>query len=338
MAETQKCDEKRPPPSRLEEPRMCRKIISRTHQQGLPAKYLNPERTTAFKRSKLAQSGSIAKSVRRTEPLYELDRNSYSPPSVKLDVKSGIKSDCKPDLVVKFDEDLKQVGRPTFADIIDDWASFSSFSAASQGHSQPTTLWNDSRSLQSCSDPDRFAHAAKPDDVASTAPIDRSIPCRIHTSTVSDQLMIPKKTSGRKANHLSVVEKLRLTQYIHPRGREREENRVERIEARRPWHRLTAPTPEDPFDPEEGIRRSCNPNREMGNGIPGFTRYSRKRSRQETLMIEMYQRRRRLRISSYMRHFEDYVIARLNYIEEYRRMNDSRPLEDSPPRTWAMEV
>ena len=49
-----------------------------------------------------------------------------------------------------------------------------------------------------------------------------------------------------------------------------------------------------------------------------------------TLLKEMYQERRRLRISTYMHQFDDYAIVRRNYSQTYRRMHDSRPLAAFP--------
>lgn len=122
----------------------------------------------------------------------------------------------------KFDESLTQVEIPAFADIIGDWKSVDSLPDVSHGCSQPTTIWGDARSLQSCSQPERFLPAAKPDDdVVSTVPIDRSLPCHQHVSSSTDRQISPKKARNRNANHLSAVEQLQLTQYIHPRDRVR---------------------------------------------------------------------------------------------------------------------
>ena len=129
----------------------------------------------------------------------------------------------------------------------------SSFSDVPHGRSQPTTMWGDVRSLQFCPHPYRFAHAVKPDAVVSAAPIDRPIPWHQPASSSSGRQISAKRTISRKAKHLSAAEQLQLAQNIHPRDRVRGENRDERIEARKLWHRLSAPTPEDPLDPEEGF-------------------------------------------------------------------------------------
>ena len=49
-----------------------------------------------------------------------------------------------------------------------------------------------------------------------------------------------------------------------------------------------------------------------------------------TLMAEMYQKRRKLQRSDYMRRFQDYVSARAEYVQKYRRLRDSRPLAATP--------
>ena len=134
--------------------------------------------------------------------MSDMDRNSYSPTSIKREVKSDINQECKPDMCVKFESNLAQVKSPTFTYIIDDWASFASFPDASRGSSQPTTIWDDVRSLQSCPQSDRLISSVKHTDVLHTVPVDRSIPRHQPLSSPGDHLVAPTKSKNRKAKHI----------------------------------------------------------------------------------------------------------------------------------------
>ena len=80
-------------------------------------------------------------------------------------------------------------------------------------------------------------------------------------------------------------------------------NRDERLEARKLWHRLPDPTPDDPFGPEEGVTEAVIRTAKWGKEFLDLADMEGNGVAMATLMKEVYQKRRRLRISTYMRHF-----------------------------------
>ena len=170
-------------------------------------------------------------------------------------------------------------------------------------------------------------------DIKHTGVMDQSIRRRqLSPLTMCDEVT-PTKPKSRKEKPLSVEEQPRSTQHIHPRGRIREAHRVERLGARKLRRRLDFPTPDGPFDPEEGFSESVVRIAKWGKRFLNLAYLVGGGGEKETLTNETYQKRRRLRSSNYMRRFQEYLKSHGAYVQKYRRIRDSGPTADTP---WAV--
>ena len=322
------------PPFRLEGPRIYREIRPRsprdisTNPECLPTTVAkgNSKNATEVAMQKVEMCKPSAKSECKSDPIADWGRNSSNPASIKQEAESDTKSECETALRIKVESSLPKVTRNSFADIVDEWKSFTSFSDVPHGFPHPTTLWGDVRSFQSCSQSDRSRLAVDHNGVFPTAPIDLSIPCHQPMTSPNDQLCVPKKSNSRKAKHLSVEGQLQHTQNIHPRDRIRVVNRAERLEASKLWHRLSAPKPDGPLVPEEGFADAAILTAKWGMKLLNLADMVGSGVDKSTRMKKMYRKRRRLRRSNYMQQFGEYMIDRMSYIQTYRRMRGSRPL------------
>ena len=158
---------------------------------------------------------------------------------------------------------------------------------------------------------------------------DLLIPC--HQVNNAPKPDVDNKSSGSEAKkpiRLSVEEKLRLTHGIHPRERIGEDNRAERLAARQLWNRLISPTPDDPFDHEEGFTDSVFRIAKWGTSFLDMADKTGNGIAKTKPISEMYQKRRNMQRSGYMRHFQEYLSARAVYIQKYRRLRDFRAMAD----------
>ena len=101
---------------------------------------------------------------------------------------------------------------------------------------------------------------------------------------------------------------------------------VERLEARRLGRRLFPSTPEDPCGPEGCCSESTIRTARRGARFQSLADMVGNGAPDAAIMKEMYQKRRRVRKSAYLRRFEEYFIARDQYVQTYRRVRESRPL------------